>query len=58
MPMDSGTTMEIPWKSVCFPFFYQTRWFYFLCAGLAAVVLAGIYAWRVKHLKNKECALQ
>ena len=40
------------------PHFYQTIWFDLLCAGLAAVVLAGIYAWRVKHLKNKEYALQ
>ncbi len=40
------------------PHFYQTLWFDLLCAGLASVVLTGIYVWRVKHLKNKEFALQ
>jgi ligand-binding sensor domain-containing protein/signal transduction histidine kinase len=40
------------------PHFYQTFWFYSLCGGLVCVVLAGIYAWRIKHLRNKEFALQ
>jgi ligand-binding sensor domain-containing protein/signal transduction histidine kinase len=40
------------------PHFYQTLWFYLLCGGLVFVVLAGTYVWRVKHLKNKEYALQ
>jgi len=51
---DHGDSVEIR----LLPHFYQTVWFYLLCAGLASVVLAGIYAWRVKHLKNKEYALQ
>jgi ligand-binding sensor domain-containing protein/signal transduction histidine kinase len=51
---DHGDSVEI----LLLPHFYQTLWFYLLCAGLASVVLAGIYAWRVKHLKNKEYALQ
>jgi signal transduction histidine kinase len=51
---DYGDSVEIR----LLPHFYQTFWFYLLCAGLASVALAGIYAWRVKHLKNKEFALQ
>src|SRR5208283_1138088 len=51
---DYGDSVEIR----LLPHFYQTVWFDLLCAGLACVVLAGIYAWRVKHLKNKEFALQ
>ena len=51
---DYGDSVEIR----LLPHFYQTFWFYLLCAGLASVALAGIYAWRVKHLKNKEYALQ
>jgi ligand-binding sensor domain-containing protein/signal transduction histidine kinase len=51
---DYGDSVEVR----LLPHFYQTFWFYLLCAGLASVVPAGIYAWRVRHLKNKEHALQ
>ena len=51
---DHGDSVEIH----LLPHFYQTVWFYSLCGGLACVVLAGIYAWRIKHLRNKEYALQ
>jgi ligand-binding sensor domain-containing protein/signal transduction histidine kinase len=51
---DYGDSVELR----LLPHFYQTFWFYLLCAGLVSVALAGIYAWRVKHLKNKEYALQ
>jgi ligand-binding sensor domain-containing protein/two-component sensor histidine kinase len=51
---DHGDSVEIR----LLPHFHQTVWFYLLCAGLACVVLAGVYAWRIKHLRNKEFALQ
>jgi ligand-binding sensor domain-containing protein/signal transduction histidine kinase len=40
------------------PHFYETVWFYLLGVVLACVVLAGIYAWRVRHLRIKQRALQ
>src|SRR5208282_3721749 len=40
------------------PFFYQTNWFYLLCAAAAILALAGIYAWRVGFLKRKQQAMQ
>jgi signal transduction histidine kinase len=40
------------------PFFYQTMWFYFVCAGLGLAVLAGIYTWRVRFLHRKQRQLQ
>jgi ligand-binding sensor domain-containing protein/signal transduction histidine kinase len=51
---DNGDSVEIR----LLPHYYQTFWFYSLCGGLVCVVLAGIYAWRIKHLRNKEFALQ
>jgi PAS domain S-box-containing protein len=40
------------------PFFYQTIWFYFVCAGLGLSVLSGIYAWRVSFLQRKQRQMQ
>ena len=51
---ENGDSVEIR----LLPHFYQTAWFYLLCAGLASVILAGIYAWWVKHLKHKEHVLR
>ena len=51
---ENGDSVEIR----LLPHFYQTVWFDLLCAGLRVSFWRGIYAWRVKHLKNKEFALQ
>jgi len=40
------------------PFFYQTAWFYFVCAGLGLSVLLGIYAWRVSFLQRERRQMQ
>ncbi len=40
------------------PFFYQTIWFYFVCAGLGLSVLSGVYAWRVSFLHRKQRQMQ
>ncbi len=40
------------------PHFHQTAWFTLLCGGLLGAGLAGIYIWRVRHLKSKQRALQ
>ena len=40
------------------PFFYQTTWFYFGCAGLGLSVLLGIYAWRMGFLRRKQRQMQ
>jgi ligand-binding sensor domain-containing protein/signal transduction histidine kinase len=40
------------------PHFYQTIWFFLGCAALAVLGLAGIYAWRVRHLQRRQQALQ
>jgi ligand-binding sensor domain-containing protein/signal transduction histidine kinase len=40
------------------PSFYQTAWFYFLCAVAGLSALGGIYAWRVRHLTRRQIALQ
>jgi signal transduction histidine kinase/sugar lactone lactonase YvrE len=40
------------------PFFYQTAWFYLLCAGLTLSVLLGVYTWRVSFLERKQRQLQ
>ncbi len=51
---DQGDWIEIE----LLPHFYQTAWFSLLCGGLTLAALAGIYAWRVRHLKRKQQALQ
>ena len=40
------------------PHFQQTAGFYVLCGGLGLGLLAGIYAWRVRHLQLRQRALQ
>jgi signal transduction histidine kinase len=40
------------------PYFYQTVWFYLLGGVLALAALGGIYAWRVRHLMNRQRSLQ
>jgi len=40
------------------PYFYQTVWFDILCGVLALAALGGGYAWRVRHLMDKQRALQ
>jgi len=51
---ETGATVSFYLK----PFFYQTWWFYLLCA-LGAVLLGyGIYNWRVRQLKKREEELE
>jgi signal transduction histidine kinase/ligand-binding sensor domain-containing protein/DNA-binding response OmpR family regulator len=40
------------------PHFYQTRWFYGLCAMAAALVIAGGHRLRIQKLKTREKALE
>jgi signal transduction histidine kinase/streptogramin lyase len=40
------------------PAFYQTAWFNVLCGLLGIAALAGLYAWRVGHLRRKQHKLQ
>jgi ligand-binding sensor domain-containing protein/signal transduction histidine kinase len=40
------------------PHFYQTIWFYLVCAALASAGLMGIYVWRVRHLQRRHRELQ
>ena len=40
------------------PHYYQTGWFYLLGGCLALAALGGSYAWRVRHLMNRQRALQ
>ncbi len=40
------------------PHFYQTVWFFLLGVALMMAALAGVYAWRVRHLRHKQRALQ
>lgn len=40
------------------PFFYQTTWFYFLCAGVVLTALASIYSWRVRFLTLRQRQMQ
>jgi ligand-binding sensor domain-containing protein/signal transduction histidine kinase len=51
---ETGDSMGVKLR----PHFDQTAWFYVLCAVLVCVALGGIYAWRVRHLNQKQCALQ
>jgi ligand-binding sensor domain-containing protein/signal transduction histidine kinase len=51
---ERGATMAIQLR----PHFHQTGWFYTLCGGAVLAGLAGVSAWRVRHLKNKQRALQ
>src|SRR5664280_227663 len=51
---NSGDQLEIE----LLPHFYQTALFYLLCGGLTLAALAGIYAWRDRHLKRKHQELQ
>ena len=39
------------------PFFYQTSWFYLLCALTLVLVTAGAYRWRVRHLRARKLEL-
>ncbi len=48
----SGTTLAIQLR----PFFYQTAWFDWLCAGLTFAVVAAIYQWRVRRTELKQRA--
>ena len=45
-------------KMELLPFFYQTIWFYLVCAGLGLSVLSGIYTWRLSFLHRKQRQLQ
>ncbi|HZL42421.1 MAG TPA: two-component regulator propeller domain-containing protein [Verrucomicrobiae bacterium] len=40
------------------PQFYQAVWFYFVSAAAALGLIAAGYAWRIRHLKRREKALQ
>ena len=40
------------------PFFYQTTWFYALCAAAVMMALAAGYAWRASLLRRKHQAMQ
>jgi len=40
------------------PHYFQTVWFYLLCAALTFAGLVGTYAWRVRHLRRRQKALQ
>jgi len=51
---EQGDTMAISLR----PHYYQTVWFRLLCGVLALAALGGSYAWRVRHLMNKQRALQ
>ena len=51
---EAGDTITIEMR----PHFYETLWFDMLCGGLALAALAGLYAWRIRHLKLKHRALQ
>jgi signal transduction histidine kinase len=51
---EQGDTMAISLR----PHYYQTGWFYLLGGVLALAALGGSYAWRVRHLMNKQRALQ
>ena len=51
---EAGDTVTIEMR----PHFYETLWFYMLGGGLALAALAGLYAWRIRHLQQKHRALQ
>jgi PAS domain S-box-containing protein len=51
---EAGDTLKFSIR----PTFYQTSWFHTLCVGLTLLALAGIYAWRIRHLKTRHEALQ
>ena len=40
------------------PFFYQTTWFRFACAGFVLAALAAVYTWRVRFLKLRQQQMQ
>jgi ligand-binding sensor domain-containing protein/signal transduction histidine kinase len=40
------------------PHFYQTVWFFLSGSAAVATALAGVYAWRVRHLRRRQRALQ
>ena len=40
------------------PLFYQTVWFELAISGFVLLCLAGIYAWRTRHLRKKEKSLK
>lgn len=40
------------------PHYFQTVWFYLLCAALTFAGLVGTYGWRVRHLRRRQKALQ
>jgi PAS domain S-box-containing protein len=40
------------------PYYFQTRWFKWLCGLTAVVALFGVTAWRVKHVQNRGKNLQ
>jgi signal transduction histidine kinase/CheY-like chemotaxis protein/ligand-binding sensor domain-containing protein len=48
------TEAEAPCSLYLAPHFYQTLWFYFLCAGLGVGLLAGGYRWRIQTLAARE----
>jgi signal transduction histidine kinase/streptogramin lyase len=40
------------------PRFYQTGWFYSICAATFFAAIGGVYGWRVRHLEKKQRALR
>ena len=51
---EPGAVLEVELR----PWFYQAVWFYALCALGVSGLAAGIYAWRVGQLKQRERWLQ
>jgi len=35
------------------PFFFQTWWFYFLCAGIGMLLITGVFLLRTRHLQKR-----
>ena len=51
---EPGAVLEVTLQ----PWFYETQWFYLLCAVGVGGVAAGSYGWRVGRLKQRERWLQ
>ena len=51
---ESGDSMDIELR----PHYYQTAWFYALCASLACAALFGVYARHVQRRRKKERDMQ
>jgi signal transduction histidine kinase len=51
---ETGDAFNIEFR----PHFYQTVWFFLFGSTLAVTALGGVYAWRVRHLRRRQRALQ